>query len=85
VPVKNDHQSAVPTGRGNFGLPKITVSDLIRAGLDFTDVPVVAGILRCDRRTVRRRIADGVIPAVRIGTEYRIPVAWLAEQAGLAA
>jgi len=83
--VNTDHAAAVPTGRGSFGLPKVTVSDLIRAGLDFTDVPVVAGILRCDVRTVRRRIADGVIPAVRIGTEYRIPVAWLAEQAGLAA
>jgi excisionase family DNA binding protein len=81
----NTEHAAVPTGRGNFGLPKVTISDLIWAGLDFTDVPATAGILQCDVRTVRRRIADGVIPAVRIGTEYRIPVAWLREQAGLAA
>jgi excisionase family DNA binding protein len=82
--VNTDH-AAVPTGRGSFGPPKIRVSDLIEAGIDFTDVPVVAGILQCDRRTVRRRIEDGTFPAVRIGTEYRISVRWLAEQAGLAA
>jgi len=94
VPVKNDHQAARLGGRRRPGSepkieygdqPRTTISDLIREGCDFTGVPVVAGILRCDQRTVRRRIADGVIPAVRIGAEYRIPVAWLAEQAGLAA
>jgi excisionase family DNA binding protein len=63
----------------------ITISDLIKSGHDFTDVPVVAGILRCDPRTVRRRIADGTIPATRIGTDYRIPVRWLVERAGVAA
>jgi excisionase family DNA binding protein len=83
--ISTDHAAAVPTGRGSFGLPKVTVSDLIRAGLDFTDVSTVAGILQIDRRTVRRRIEDGTFPAVRIGTEWRIPVAWLAEAAGVAA
>ena len=67
------------------GHPRTTVSDLIRAGDDFTDVPVTAGILQCDVRTVRRRIADGTIPAVRIGAEYRVPVRWLCERAGVAA
>jgi excisionase family DNA binding protein len=67
------------------GRPETTISDLIRSGKDFTDVPVTAGILQCDRRTVRRRIADGTIPAVRIGTEWRIPVRWLAEAAGAGA
>jgi excisionase family DNA binding protein len=85
--VNTDH--AVPTGRANP--PKIrykpkvraTLSDLIRAGDDFTSVPAAAGILNMDQRTVRRAIARGEIPATRVGTDYRIPVAWLAEQAGL--
>jgi excisionase family DNA binding protein len=84
--VNTDH-AAAPDGGASppGGQPKTTVSDLIRAGCDFTDVPVVAGILRCDMRTVRRRIEDGTIPAVRIGTTYRIPVRWLREAAGVAA
>jgi excisionase family DNA binding protein len=87
VPAKNDHSAppVVPVPGPAPGKPVITISDLIQSGHDFTDVPVVAGILQCDRRTVRRRIADGTIPAVRIGAEYRVPVRWLVEQAGLAA
>jgi excisionase family DNA binding protein len=58
---------------------------LIQSGLDFTDVPVVAGILKCDVRTVRRDIAAGKIPATKVGVEYRVPVRWILQQAGLAA
>ncbi|HYT52869.1 MAG TPA: helix-turn-helix domain-containing protein [Gaiellaceae bacterium] len=39
-------------------------------------VPEVARLLRCSRHSVYRRIADGSIPAVRLGEEHgplRVP------------
>lgn len=50
----------------------------------FATVPEAAAILRYDVRTVRRGIAAGDIPATRVGSTYRIRVAWLREQAGAA-
>jgi excisionase family DNA binding protein len=49
----------------------------------FADVPETAEILRYDPRTVRRAIEAGEIPAVRAGGRWRVPTAWLREQAGL--
>jgi hypothetical protein len=49
-------------------------------GQAFATVAEVAGILRADPRTIRRRIADSSIPAVR-AADWRIPVAWLRQQA----
>ncbi|MFI9552361.1 helix-turn-helix domain-containing protein [Nonomuraea endophytica] len=43
----------------------------------FATVPEVGRLLRADERTIRRAIADGQIPAVRLGATWRIPVAWL--------
>ncbi|WP_043615258.1 helix-turn-helix domain-containing protein [Nonomuraea candida] len=47
----------------------------------FATVPEVSRLLRADDRTIRRAIADGQIPGVRLGTTWRIPVAWLRTQA----
>jgi excisionase family DNA binding protein len=33
-----------------------------------------AELLRCDPRTINRGIAEGIIPAVKIGRTVRIPV-----------
>jgi excisionase family DNA binding protein len=60
--------------------PRITLADL--EGFDFGSVPEAADILRVDQRTVRKRIKDGTIPAVRMGTDWRVPVRWLREQSG---
>jgi excisionase family DNA binding protein len=49
----------------------------------FADVPETAQILRYDPRTVRRAIESGEIPATRAGGRWRIPTAWLREQARL--
>jgi excisionase family DNA binding protein len=49
----------------------------------FADVPETAAVLRYDARTVRRAIEAGEIPAVRAGERWRVPTAWLREQAGL--
>jgi excisionase family DNA binding protein len=44
-----------------------------------------AAILDVDPRTLRSAIERGEIPATRAGTNWRVPVAWLREQARLAA
>lgn len=49
----------------------------------FASVTEAAALLRYDARTLRKAIAAGEVPAVRAGSTYRIPVAWLREQAGL--
>lgn len=95
---KNEHDSSQPRPAPQIpvrwgeraettlnDLIKTTLNDLIESGRDFTGVPEAAGILACDRRTVRREIDRGNIPAVRVGVEWRIPVRWLATQAGVAA
>ena len=52
------------------------------AGQAFATVSEAAAILRYDVRTVRRGIAAGEIPAMKVGSTYRIRVSWLRKQAG---
>jgi hypothetical protein len=49
----------------------------------FASVPESAVILRSDPRSVRRAVAAGVIPAVRVGPRLLVPVEWLREMAGV--
>jgi excisionase family DNA binding protein len=48
----------------------------------FATAPEAAEILRADPRTVRRALEAGEIPGLRVGGRWRIPVAWLRQQAG---
>ena len=48
----------------------------------FASVPEVAEILGLDARTLRRGIADGQVPSVRVGARVLVPTAWLRQQAG---
>lgn len=48
----------------------------------FASVPEAAVILRSDKRSVRRAIAAGEIPAVRIGARSLVPLEWLRKVAG---
>jgi len=57
-----------------------TIADL--GDVDHYTVPEVAAIHRVDQRTIRKGIKSGDIPAVRFGTDYRIPARWVREQAG---
>jgi excisionase family DNA binding protein len=66
----------------NAGLQLGRTIEEILDGL-FADVPETAAVLRYDARTVRRAIEAGEIPAVRAGERWRVPTAWLREQAGL--
>jgi excisionase family DNA binding protein len=56
--------------------------DRIRGRL-FATTTECAAVLRYDARTLRRAIEAGEIPAVRAGSTYRVPVAWILTQAGL--
>lgn len=58
--------------------PPITLADL--RGRNFVRPWEAAQLLRVDVRTLRRAVADGDVPATRIGRDLRIPVAWLAAQ-----
>jgi excisionase family DNA binding protein len=49
----------------------------------FATTTEAGAILRCDHRTVRKAINDGTIPAVRTGSTWRVPTAWLMQQAAL--
>lgn len=53
---------------------QLTVSDL--EGRDFCTVAEAASIMMCDERTVRRRCADGTIPAIKTAG-WIIPASWL--------
>lgn len=55
-------------------------ADILRDKL-FANVPEAAQVLRYDERTIRSAIAAGEIPAVKAGAQWRIPTAWLREQA----
>lgn len=46
-------------------------------GRSFATVAEAAGVLRVDARTVRRAITEGLIPATKVGRDYRVPVEWL--------
>ena len=45
----------------------------------YLDIPAVAAVLDVSTHTVRRRIADGTIPAVRLGRLIRVPADALAD------
>ncbi|WP_019066156.1 helix-turn-helix domain-containing protein [Streptomyces hokutonensis] len=47
----------------------------------FATVAETAEVLHVDRRTVLRAIDRGEIPAVRVGQQLRVPVAWIRERA----
>jgi excisionase family DNA binding protein len=49
----------------------------------FASVPEAAAILGVDPRTVRRAIADGQIPAFKVGVSWKVPTAWLRQAAEL--
>ena len=59
----------------------------IPPGRLFLSVPELTALLGYDRlgRTVRKGIEAGEIPAIRVGATWRIPVAWIREQARLGA
>jgi excisionase family DNA binding protein len=43
----------------------------------FLDLKHAALILGCDRRTVKKAVERGELPAVRFGRTYRIPIDYL--------
>lgn len=47
----------------------------------FATTTECGAVLRYDTRTVRQGIESGEIPAIRVGATWRIPTAWLREQA----
>jgi excisionase family DNA binding protein len=49
----------------------------------FATTTETGAVLRYDHRTIRKAIEEGAIPAVRVGSTYRIPTAWIREQARL--
>lgn len=51
----------------------------------FATTTETGAVLRYDHRTVRAAIEEGQIPAVRVGSTWRVPVAWIMQQAGLSA
>lgn len=51
----------------------------------FASSTEAAAILDVDPRTLRAAIERGEIPATRTGNLWRVPVAWLREQAQLGA
>ena len=49
----------------------------------FATTSEAGAVLRYDHRTVRKAIEAGQIPAIKYGSTWRIPVAWIREQAAL--
>jgi excisionase family DNA binding protein len=49
----------------------------------FADTTEAAAILDLDPRTLRAALERGEIPGTRAGNTWRVPVAWLREQARL--
>jgi excisionase family DNA binding protein len=58
------------------------LDELIVQGRLFAEVQETAQILKCDPRTIRTACRLGEIPYTKVGTHYRIPVAWLRIAAG---
>jgi excisionase family DNA binding protein len=52
-------------------------------GKIFATTTETAAVLRYDARTLRKAIEAGEVPAVKAGSTYRIPTAWIRQQAGL--
>jgi hypothetical protein len=57
----------------------VTLDDL--EGRSFAEIWEVAAIFGSDPRTIARQCREGGIPSVKVGAEYRIPVAWLRQAA----
>jgi excisionase family DNA binding protein len=57
----------------------LTLADL--EGRDFVTVPEYAALVQCDPRTVTTAIKAGDIPAIKVGSKYRIPLAWVRQAA----
>jgi len=49
----------------------------------FATTTETAAVFRYNYRTVMKAIEDGDIPAVRYGSTWRIPTAWIREQASI--
>jgi excisionase family DNA binding protein len=49
----------------------------------FATTTECGAVLRYDHRTIRKGILSGEIPAVRVGSTFRIPTKWIREQVGL--
>jgi excisionase family DNA binding protein len=49
----------------------------------FATAPETAQVFRSDERTIRAACERGEIPAVRIGQQWRIPMSWLKQAAGM--
>jgi excisionase family DNA binding protein len=49
----------------------------------FATTVETGAILRYDHRTVRKACEDGDIPAIKVGTTWRIPTAWLRQMAAI--
>lgn len=49
----------------------------------FATAPETAGVLHLDHRTVLRGLEAGEIPGFKVGRVWRVPTAWLREQATL--
>jgi excisionase family DNA binding protein len=64
-----------------FGLDELRAA--ITAGRLFLTVGEFSEFYRCDERTARRGVERGDVPAVRVGSTIRIPVAALLRMAGL--
>ena len=47
--------------------------DLATHARPFVTVKALAAYLECDRRTIARLIAEGALPARRVGRLWRIP------------
>jgi excisionase family DNA binding protein len=58
-------------------------ADGLLPGRLFAKVPEAAPLLRMDERTVRRACERGEIPGFKVGEQWRIPMSWLRQAAGL--
>jgi excisionase family DNA binding protein len=65
----------------SMGTRDQSFGDILGGGRVFALVREAAAVLGADVRTVRRAIENGDVPAVRVGSVTRVPVAWLREKA----
>jgi len=65
--------------------PGSQVVSVLPPGRLFATVPEFVAVSGYDERTVRKGIKAGEIPAIRVGVTWRIPVAWIRDQARLGA
>ena len=63
--------------------PASQMLSVLPPGRLFATVPEFGKVTGYDQRTIRAGIEAGEIPAFRVGATWRIPVAWIREQARL--